>query len=266
MAEEESLLPLLVSLMAAVCVGGGLRRFGGRKGRPWAVPAATAILLGGAGSHFDLPDWAVVAAVLGAPFLFHRTVRGRLAAAARGCARLEVPEVGVTLRRVPDYSGKHVGLWTAASERGDAAPDPHALVLALDFVGEADDEYEVVVRGESPVHLRGELVVHHRDAQGPFASILAGESDLRGLPGLSADWSLRTLPDDYGFEVVDAGAMAVIHEVFDLRNEEREVYIHVRGRSMRIGATGTFSASEIPLVLSAAARLFMRLRALPESR
>ncbi|MEK7657457.1 MAG: hypothetical protein AAB412_06845 [Elusimicrobiota bacterium] len=266
---------LVLTVLVAAAVGALIHAYGGKEYRSWAVPVTGALLFGGVGYAYDLPDWAVIGGFLITPFVFHRTVRSRLDKAARRLPRVELPEEGLTLKRIPDPSGKHVAVWMsvpgeeaprekglfptekAIGEEGGLAQAP--LIIALDFIGEKDDEYEVVLWTEAPKHLPGELVLHHRDSQGELRSRLSSQNPITGIDGLPFEIEARAFPDEYAFRVLDLRGVSAVAELYSLRTEDREIFVHSLEKSIRVVSTAAFSEEELLRLLKAASVFFRKV-------
>ena len=274
---RESLIVVAAAVAAAAAIGLGLRRLGGREGRPWAVPAACAILIGGVGYAFFLPSWLNAGIFILALFLFHRTVRTRLERSARSLARVEVPEAGLALRSQPDPMRSHTGVWAvdgaAAAPRlvalgpspspGEALAGPPApvptMLVTLDLAGETEDEYSVVLRAKSSRYCPGVVVCHHVEARGEALGLLAEPEQLSDLPGLTRDIVVRAVPAEFGFRLLDLSTLALISDVLALRREGREVYVHVSGPDIRVVSSDIFETEELSRLLCACARLLQRV-------
>lgn len=267
---------LVLTVLAAAVVGVLLHTYGGKEYRSWAVPVAGALLFGGVGYAYDLPDWAVIGGFLVTPFIFHRTVRSKLDKACRRLPRVEVPDEGLALKRIPDPSGKHVAVWmsspmeeaplekrlfpteqTQGQERGGLAQAP--LIIALDFIGEKDDEYEVVLWTEASKHLPGELVLHHRDSEGEIRSQLSSRNPITGIEGLSYEIEARAFPDEYAFRVLDMRGVSAVAELYSMRTEDREIFVHALEKKVRIVSTAAFTQEELGRLLKTAAVFFRKI-------
>ena len=277
---RESLAMLGSAVAAAAMVGFGLHRWGGPEGRPWALPAGLALLIGGVGYSFYLPSWVNAVTFILVLFLLHQGARTRLERAVRGNPSLEVPEAGVRLRSMPDPAQLHSGVWmveniarldSSISASGGAspfaprpAPVPEAPVasvtMTLDFVGETEDDYSVVLQAKAPCACPGVVVCHHREAQGEALKVLADPEEIRDIPGLTHDIVVRAMPMAFGFRLLDLPTLALVSDVLALRKEGREVYLHVSGPDLRVVSSSIFERDELPRLLSAAARLLGRMR------
>lgn len=262
---ESTLLPPLLTVLCALAVGGGLQHYGGARGRSWAVPAGSAVLLGGLGHIYELPGWAVVGAFLAVPFLFHRAVRRRLESAARSIDRLQVPGDAAVLRRIPDPTGRCIALWTSVPEQPRAAvaalAGPQArqpLVVGLEFVGEGEDDYSVVLRTELPGARPGTLFAHHLQARVAPPAGLEGREPIRDLPGMGADVIVRADPTDLALSLLDIPTLAALSEILSLRGNDREIYVLLEGPDLRVVSTEIYDAEELRRLLGAAARIFLR--------
>lgn len=238
----------LLGLAAAGAAYFLLLRFGGRGWRSWAGPAASAIAWWAIDSAYGPPWWVTLAGFLGVCVLIHRFVRGRQEVEARRVDSVEVSSLKMTLRRV--QSGKHVGVW---------ASEPRGLDLTLDFVGAAEDQYEVILWTTAEKGLPGALLVHHYDApkdvQGLLKAGLVG-----GLPGLPGWMCVRGEPADCAFDLLDARTLDLLVGILGLRSRGREVYAFFQGRGLHIASTGVFTEGELRRLLALAAELFQRIR------
>ena len=274
---EYKALPLVLVLAAAVAAWAGLRRLGGPRWRPYAVPAMGAVLIVGLEWFYDLPAYAYWLGIAITPFLFHRSVKNRLERAARRIKELDLREPGLRLERIPDPTGRHVALWRtslpaqrpeapaapfsqAPPEAAARGPGTDPLVMALDFIGEWDDNYGVVLWGETPGHNPVEFVLHTQEAQGRCARILASEESLDSMRGWESWMVVRSQPREFAFHLLDLQAFALLHELFQFRAEGRDMYVHVEGRVVRIGATRTFEEAELRRFLEIGARWIQKVR------
>ncbi|MFH1725677.1 MAG: hypothetical protein ABII00_13795 [Elusimicrobiota bacterium] len=251
---ENPLVILALSAVGAAAIGGSLYKSGNREAGTWAVPVGAAVLIGGAGYALYLPNWLVVGVFLTVLFLFHRTVRGRLLRAARGIGEVAVPELELVLRRLPEPEGKKaVAVWSSGE-----GPEP--LDMSLDFVGEAEDEYSVILSAEAPRFRPGVLVIHDRRASGECLRVLREREPVVDLKGQAADMVVRSLPVDYAFGVLDLRTLAALQDIFELRTEKRELYVHVSGRYMRVISSAIFREDELRTLVARAAVVFERVR------
>lgn len=259
------LLPLLVTVLCALAVGGGLQAYGGARARSWAVPAGSAVLLGGLGHIYELPGWAVVGAFLVVPYFLHRAARRRLESAARSIDRLKVGDA-VVLRRIPDPTGRCAALWTSVPEQPRAAvaalAGPQArppLVVGLEFVGEGEDEYSVVLRAEVPGARPGVLFAHHLDAQVAPPAGLEGREPVQELPGMPAGVVVLAEPMDFALSLLDIPTLAALAGILSLRGGDREIYVLLNGPDLRVVSTEVYGAEELRVLLAAAARVFLKV-------
>lgn len=265
--------PLALTLATSAAAGFGLRRWGGRTARQYAVAVAGAVLIFGLDWAYELPLYAYLAGILLTPFVYHRSVRSRLAAACRRLEAVPLDEMGVTLRLQAD-PGAHVALWRAEPlEDSSRAPlsiggrpaavaevhegtGPEDLALALDFTGEMDDDYQVTLYGESARPPRGELLVCHREADPGW---LAG-ADVNGISGVEPWMIVRARPAGFAFELLDSRALGILHELFKIQSEYSELHAIVEGRSIRIVSTRTFNRRQLPQLVAWGARWIQKVR------
>ena len=265
---EEIGLSATAALVAAL-VGLGFHLSGDREARSWALPAAVAVLAGGIGYAFYLPGWLTAGLFLLILFLLHRSVRGRLERAAKGLARVEVPEIGVVLQREADPGKEAVAVWTGVPRKdrsvvtaGSVPAAPEAgLALRLSFRGETEDAYSVVLESESARFVYGVMVCHHAAAPPRYEDkVLAEAEPLSDLPGLTPDIVVRAVPADYAFTLLDLRTLTSVAEIIALRGASREVYLTVSGPRMRVASDRVFSKGELERLLQAAAAVALRVR------
>jgi len=261
---ETQLFPLFASILAACAIGSALYWLGGREGRSWAVPAASFVFFLGIDRSYEVPTWALLVGFALTTTLFHALIKSRQRVAARGAERLVVPAAQVTLRRVPDYSGRYVGLWTSASDRvgPEGAAVATAMTLGLAVEGLSKDEYRVVLTGTVERSRPGALVFHHEESGAESRGILSDQSEISGLPAPIPNTRVRALPDEYAFRVLDFDAAAAIREILDLRSDRRDIYVQINGPQLRIVSTVEFLDREINQLLAPAARLLKKMDAL----
>ena len=143
-------LPGAVAATAvAAVVGFGLHRYGSRESRSWAVSAAAWVFFGGVGYSFDLPGWLLLIGFLAVPMLLHRNAKSRLQSAADSLAEVTVPGAGFSLKKKSGLAGKVVGVWDAGGWTADGAGEAKPIVLSLEFEGETEDQYRVLLRGKT---------------------------------------------------------------------------------------------------------------------
>jgi hypothetical protein len=253
---ETQLIPLIATAFAALSAWAALRNFGGKKYRQYAVPVAGAILIIGVDLAYDLPFWAYGIAIFVAPMLFHRSVRGKLQAAARAMTEIKMESSDVKLLLADDLSGKHVAIWRIAPIEGQGSPEGLPLA-SLDFQGETDDEYQIILWAPLKPFRPVSLVIHHKDAETLAARLTKAPAiDVQGLQ----DWMVvRSEPSDFGFEVLNDETMSLPRVILGLRNEDREVAIQVDGGAVRVILNQTVTKQELEALLEAFAAWQVRL-------
>lgn len=245
---------------AAAALWFGLDRYGGREARAWAVPASCAVLTGGLGHLFQLPNWLVVAAFLGIPFLVHRKARQRQASAAAPLS--EILCDGAALRRVPAADPRVLGAWTELAEDGRDA----ALLLRLVFMGETEDEYRVHFTAEFPKGRPGLLFCRLAESGVAVPAPLAESAPITGLPGQPDTVEIRALPGEYAFSVLDVAAFARLSEILELRRRYRELSITVSGRVLWVESDGLLETHELGRLGASLAGLARQLRELAKEQ
>jgi hypothetical protein len=251
------MLPGLITAILALGLGMALRQWGGRKYQKHAVPAAAAVLMIGIDLSYDLPFYVYLVALFVAPLLFHRSVKGKLSAAAAKITDLTVPRLGLSLKRTPGSSDAHIGFWRSEALPGAAPLQP--LLLTLDFAGEVEDDYQVSVWGTSQKYFPVHLVVHHphaEDVLSGFPKELAPVADIPGCKG----WGVRCNEIDFALSLLDQKASAALTEIFSLRTDEREMYVEVNGGVIRLVSNRTFNEDELRTMLEAMALWVHRVR------
>lgn len=256
-----------------------MRQLGGREGRHYAVAVAGAVLIFGLDYAYQLPIYAYLAFILLAPFVYHRGIKTRLSGALGKLEPLELKDLGIRLVRFNDGSGKYLSLWRAEALEGEPDPaaesilarpqivadvaagsKPESLLMGLEFEGEMDDDYEVILGGDAPKGLSGQLMLFHRESVGDFTQIHAGHEEVENLPGSESWMKVRSDPPGYAFRLLDARAFETLHELFSLQTEERQMYTVVEGDKIRIVATRSFAESELPQFLGWGARWIQKVR------
>lgn len=241
-------LPLAITAFLALSAWAGLRSYGGKKFRQYAVPVAGAILIFGVDYVFDLPTWSYLIAICVTPFFYNRTVKGRLARIAREIQELKDEKEGVRLLFADDVPGAHAGAWRIAPLEG--AGSPQGLPLAkLELQGEVEDEYQVVLSAPVRPFRKVSLVIHHKDAD-TLASRMT-KADAIELVGAPSWFIARAEPFDFGLVLLDRATIGLLSEVLELRNDEREVFIQLDGHVARVIASRTFERAELELLLKA---------------
>ncbi|MFH2204751.1 MAG: hypothetical protein ABIJ96_16680 [Elusimicrobiota bacterium] len=248
----ETMDVLVMAVMGAAAVGGGMFYFGGRTVRSWAVPIGCAILYGGVGYAFQLPAWLVVLGFLATPIVFHKNPRSRLQASLRACAYVELDGEASTLRAETDLSGKYMGVWTLMPEKD--------LQIRLEFVGAEDEDFRVLVSSYSENAPKGILSCHTPDSRLGPDPMLAEKEPLSGLPGLTPDIVVRALPEDHGFTLLDIRTLAALSDILSLRTKARDIHVHISGPQMKIESTEVFDSKELETLLIGAATLFKKVR------
>jgi hypothetical protein len=245
-----NLIPGLVTAIIAVGLGMALRQWGGRKYHRHAIPATAAVLMIGIDLAYDLPFYVYIAALFIAPLLFHRSIKGRLQAAASKIPELSVARLGLSLKQTPDSSGKHIGLWQT-----EAPP----LLLTLDFAGEVEDDYQVSVWGTSQKYFPVQLVVYHPQAEEVMSGFPKELTPVADIPGCK-NWGVRCNELDFALSLLDQKAAAALTEIFSLRTDEREMYMEIHGGVIRMISNRTFNEDELRTMLEAMALWVHRVR------
>jgi len=251
------LVILAASAVAAALAGYLLHAAGGAAGRPWAVPVAAAIGVGGAGYAFDLPGWVLVIGFVAATFLANRSAKARQDGAARQLDRVGLAKGKTELRRIKDPSGKFLYIWRALPPKEDPERGPGPEV-GLEFAGEDADEFRVIVASRAGKFRPGAAVAHHCDARGEPLGLLPGAESVSGLPGMAGDMIVRTLPTDFAFSFFDEHSLAVIRDALELRRPEREVYFQLEGPAARFVSAGLLSAGDLRVLVPAVHELAER--------
>jgi len=247
----------LLGLVLAAAAYSLIRRFADREMQSWAGPVASAVAWGGIDFAFDPPWWVTLAGFVLVCVVIHYFLRSKLRDKAWQVNRVEVPRAHLTLRRVPDPSDRHVALWTSAPEKDGAQQERPPLNIALSFVGETEDEYEVVLWAQSPRELPGALLAHHSSAVGDF-KVLLDSDPVTGILGQPAWLCVRASPSDYAFRVLDIKTVSLLIDIVNFRSAEREVYLYFQGHKMGIGSTRVFGEGELRRLLPLAAEIFLR--------
>lgn len=271
--------PLAIVLGASIAVALIMRRFG-REGRHYSIAGAGAALILGLDYAYGLPLYAYLAGILLAPFVYHRGVKKRLEKALSAMAPIELPDLGIRLIRCPDGSGKYLAMWRAeAMEKEQSTVDtgsimarpsivaetaagtlPESLLMALEFEGEMDDDYDIILSGDAPKGLSGQLMLCHRESVGSFTHIHEEHQEIANIPGAEAWMRVRSEPAGYAFRLLDARAFEVLYELFSLQSEERQMYAVIEGDKARIVATRTFDADELSKLVLWGARWIQKVR------
>ncbi len=271
--------PLAVVLAVSFAVAFIMRRFG-REGRHYSIAGAGAALILGLDYAYGLPLYAYLAGILLAPFLYHRGVKKKLQAALAAMSAVELPELGIRMIRCPDGSGKYIAMWRAeAMDKEDSTADtasimaapsvvaesaagslPQSLLMALEFEGEMDDDYDIILSGDAPKGLSGQLMIGHRESVGSFTGIHEDHQDVENIPGIEAWMKVRSEPAGYAFRVLDARAFDILHELFSMQSEERQMYTVIEGDKIRVVATRTFDAEELTKLVTWGARWIQKVR------
>jgi hypothetical protein len=208
------MVPLTIGI--AVGTGFSMSKFGNRTVGSWAMPIAGAILFGGIGYTFNIPDWLIVGGFLATPLVFHKNVKDQLKSSAKSLGRLKLSEERGELIAPPfqpDAPATRLGYWELAPDRSS--------VLTLDFKGAEDEEYQVILAGQAGKGHSGVLSVQAPDSSleldpvdvqvvvsGPQLRIVSNEifskNELRRLL-VSAGLLLKKITD-VGREESPAGA------------------------------------------------------------
>ncbi|MBI4423787.1 MAG: hypothetical protein HY554_08675 [Elusimicrobia bacterium] len=264
---------------AAAAAGGGAARLGGRTGRHYAVAISAAVMIVGLDLAYELPLYAYLSGILLAPFMYHRGVRSRLTAAAAALAPIELPELGIRLRRTADKDPRRIGVWSAERLEDRAAAgevpivalpaglqvlapgtEPASLVLTLEFEGELDDDYQIALSGEASRPVAGKLALLHRQSVGHFTEIFEEYPEVDNLPGMEPWMLIRSEPADFAFQLLDPNGLQTLHALFSLQSEERQMYTVIDGKDIHVVATRTFDAEELKTLLAAGARWIQKVR------
>ena len=271
--------PLCGVVGIALAVGVGMREFGGREGRHYSVAVAGAILIFGLDYAYELPLYAYLAGILLAPFLYHRSVRSRLQAAVAKVGPIELEELGIRLVRVPDAPPPTLALWRAESlerevDRGTqsivaqpaavgevgAGSRPQSLMVSLEFEGEMDDDYDVMLCGEAGKPLSGQLMLAHKESIGAFTAVHDAHTEVEAISGAEGWMRVRSDPPGYAFRLLDARALEILHELFEFQSEDRQMYTVVEGEKIRVVSTRTFEKDELVKLITWGARWIQKVR------
>lgn len=246
------------SVVTAAGVRYGMGRFGNRTVRSWATPLGGAILFGGIGYAFDLPDWLVIGGFLTTPMVFYKNIKAQQRGAALACSPLQLPEGKGTLVSPKVSTGTGLGVWE--HEPG------HRMRLALEFVGEEDEEYRVVLRGQLVKAPKGVLSCHAPGSTLELDPNLKDREALSGLPGLTAGMEVRALPQDYGFELLDLEVLSALGEILNLGTKTRHIHFHLSGPRLRVISTEIFGADELEVLLINTAVVLTRVHGIAEAQ
>lgn len=248
MPPETQLLPVALAAFGALAAWGLLRNFGGKEYRRYAVPVAALILFIGLDEAFDFPAWSYLLALFVAPFFYHRGVRAKLEAAARAIPEVAVEGCDYRLALADDLPGKPVAVWRIAPREGSGAPAGLPL-LTLEFQGEVEDEYQVLLWAPLRPFKPVSFVVHHKDAATLAARLTSADAiDVSG----AQEWMVvRGKPSDFALEVLDQQALALPRAMLGLRSEERELALQVDGGAARVVSNRTFTKPELETLLQA---------------
>jgi hypothetical protein len=261
--DAQSTPALLAATAAGACVlGFGLHRFGDAELRSWAVPSAVAVFCGGVGYAFYLPPVVTIAAFLGALYFFHRSVRQRQEKAAAAIAAVSTPNDGPSFQKVRKPPEGFLGLWREAPKMTGAADaaQREPMTLSVKFVGENDDEYQVVASARVDRFITGVLFIRHEACDKKFASTLSDQPALSGLEGQPANLVFKAMPADYVFGVLNLSMVAHLSELFELRGGEREIVLHASGPEVRIVSNRLLEEKELTQALSKIALLADKIR------
>ena len=244
----------LVLAAAAYCL---IRRLADREMQSWAGPVASAVAWGGIDFAYDPPWWVTLVGFVIVCVVIHYFLRSKLRDKAWQVDKVEVPRAGLSLRRVPDPSNRYVALWTSAPAIDGTPQARPPLNIALSFVGETEDEYEVVLWAQTPREMPGSFLAHYGGAVGDFKVLLDTEP-VTGILGQPTWLCVRASPSDYAFRLLDFKTLSVVIDIINFRSAEREVYIYLQGHKMGIGSTRVFGEGELRRLLPLAAELFLR--------
>ena len=252
------------SVIGAVAVGFGLHRLGDAEMRSWAVPGAVAILVAGIGYTFYLPPIITIPVFLAALYFLHRSVRQRQEKAVASLGTIEVPDSGLAFQKMRKCPEDMIGLWREAPKMtGDSdASQKEPMALSVKFVGETDDEYQVIVSARVDRFISGVLFVHNIDCDKKFQTTLTDQAPLTGLEGQPGNLIFKAMPPDYVFGVLDIAMVAHLCELLELRGGEREIVLHASGPEVRVVSNRILEEKELMLVLSKIALVAEKIRKL----
>ncbi|PCI40646.1 MAG: hypothetical protein COB53_00540 [Elusimicrobia bacterium] len=263
--DAQSPVVLLTStVIGAAAVGFGLRRFGDAEMRSWAVPGAVAILCAGIGYTFYLPSIITIPAFLAALYFLHRDVRQRQEKAVASLTTIEVEGHEIGFQKMRTLPKGLMGLWRESPKMGGApgAAEQKPIELSLKFVGENEDEYQVLLSAQVAPFISGVLFIHHEDCDKKFRTTLTDQSALTGLEGQPANLIFKAIPADYVFGVLDIAMVARISELFELRGGEREIVLHASGAEVRLISNRLLEEDELRLAFSRIALIADKIRML----
>jgi hypothetical protein len=265
--DAQNPLVLLISTAAgASAVGFGLHRFGDAELRSWALPAAAAIVCGGVGYTFYLPPAVTIPVFLAVLYFLHRNARQRQEKAVAAVDGLRAGETGPEFQKMRRAAPGMLGLWRESPKMSSAADavasEREPMALSVQFAGEADDEYQVVLSARVDKFISGVLFVHHADCDSKFKATLADQNPLTGLEGQPAGLVFKAMPADYVFGLLDIAMVARLAELFELRDGDREITLHASGPEVRLVSSRELSARELRLALERIALLADKIRTL----
>lgn len=253
----------------------------GREARHYAIAGAGAAMILGMDYAYGLPLYAYLAIIFLAPFLYHRGVRTRLKALISKMEPIDLSELSIRLVRCPEGASNYLAMWraehidkTAEEQQLEssiiAAPSivaetaagalPESLLIALEFEGEMDDDYDVILTGDAPKGLSGQLMLCHREAVGAFTHVHEEHQEVGSVNGAEAWMCIRSNPPGYAYQLLDAPALEMLHELFALQNDSRQMYTVVEGDKIRIVSTRTFNAEELRTFITWGARWVQKVR------
>ncbi|MEK7744762.1 MAG: hypothetical protein AAB578_10290, partial [Elusimicrobiota bacterium] len=87
----------------------------------------------------------------------------------------------------------------------------------------------------------------------------SSRNPITGLDGLPFEIEARAFPDEYAFRVLDLRGVSAVAELYSLRTEDREIFVHALEKSIRVVSTAAFSEEELLRLLKAAAIFFRKV-------
>ena len=271
--------PLAAVVGVSVLVGYGMREWGGREGRHYAVAVAGAVLICGLDYVYELPLYAYLVAIVLAPLLYHRGVRSRLKPALAKLGPIELNDLGIRLVAIDHDPEKYLGIWRAEPVEREPDPNhqsimarpkavdevgagsrPESLMISLEFEGEMDDDYDIILTGEGARPFSGQLMLFHRESIGGFTSVHEHHTEVDAVSGTEEWMRVRSDPPGYAFRLLDARALEILHELFVLQSEDRQMYTVVEGDKVRVVATRTFEKEDLQKFLTFGALWIQKVR------
>jgi hypothetical protein len=249
-------MALVATALFAAAAWYGLRSSRSKTLRQYPELAAAAILMIGVEYTFEVPIWIWLAYIFAAPFLIHRGVRAKLEADARSLAEVRVDHAGVKLSLAQDPTGKRAAVWRIEPAAGGARPESLPMA-ALEFLGEAEDVYQVVLSAPVAPFKPVALTIHHHDAAKLAAKLVQGPA--LDVPGAQEWMVVRGEPLDFALHLLDHDALALPRVILALRTLDRELVIQNDGGIARIISNKTFTKAELETLLEAFAAWHVRL-------